>query len=1157
MRTLVVSAIFCLFQADGTVWGQAGSAQITGLVTDSSGSGVPAAQIVVTSEETLSKRETVSNQFGNYAIPLLPPGRYQINVRKDGFKPVSATGVRLDVAQVARMDFSLEVGQVTESVTVTTAAPLLEAGSATLSSVVANKQIVDLPLNGRNILSLMRLTPGVTPSLPNTQDDFFTNAHRFTMNGSRESTSEILLDGVSALVQSDHSGIYGTATLPSVDGVQEFRIQTNVYSSEYGRSGGGVVTMVSKSGSNEFHGSVFEFLRNSVMDANNFFANRSGIKLASVKRNEFGGSIGGPIWKNHTFFFGLYQGTRLSQAAFQSFTVPTLLERQGDFSDSKHSDGRLKVIFDPSTTRPNPDAPGRFVRTPFAGNLIPPDRLDPVALRTIAFYPQPNAAGRPFTRQDNFVAQGALTRPVDRFEAKIDHEFNPSRRIFSRYSYFTTDYMHSPNYWGNEAVPSDGIMYYHSHSGVIDYTESIGNRTVLNLRYGGTKFFAWRPTYGYGFDVTELGWPASIQQVSDASRFPLIQVQDYSSMGGSRGSTYRSANTTHVVDANLFRITGRHSTKFGVSFRTYLLNFFQLLHSPGTFNFSRTMTQGPDPYVASVTSGVGTASFLLGAGDSGEMNKNPQPALANHYFGFYVQNDTKWSRNLTINLGLRWELETGAKERYDRLTGIDPFVRNPLSDKVGRDIFGGYLYAGGTLGRRTIRDLEMSKFSPRVGLSYQLGSRTVLRTGYGIFFGVPPYAPSQYFSGAPYQSITPWVATLDSITPYRSFANPFPEGFNLPPGKDAGLLGGVGFHLRSGWPETLRTMYNQQWNFTVQRSIGSSTVWEVAYAGNKGTRLPIANNVLWRIPNMNQLRPELIRPENRLLDLVPNPFYGSIQGGILGQPVIQRGQLLRPFPQFDVVIPLVAGWANSNYHSLQSRFERRFSNGTSFTASYTWSKTISDSADGFWNDIANGEGQYLRDWYCRTCDRSLSSYDQPHRFVANFVYELPFGRGKWLGSGWNAFVDGVLGGWQVNGILTLASGRPLRILQAQETSRSFGGGQRPDSTGVNADLGDEKTIDRWFDTRQFTVAREYTFGNLARTHPNLRSDPTKTIDLSMFKSVNITERLNIQFRAEAFNLTNTPIFAPPNTTVGSGSFGAVTSQDNAPRQIQLGLKLLF
>jgi hypothetical protein len=822
---------------------------------------------------------------------------------------------------------------------------------------------------------------------------------------------------------------------------------------------------------------------------------------------------------------------------------------QGDFSNTRNANGSLRVIYDPFTTRDNPDQPGRSVRTPFPGNRIPASMFDPVAVKAMALYPTPNQAGFAFTNQNNVGIQKVPRSPTDKVDLKIDHNLNENRRMFVRYNRFKQDTA-AADFWDNGATPSDGIMYWGSHNVALDYTETIGAGTILNMRFGLSRFNAWRPAFSYGFDVTTLGLPQRLQDEAlrtGAPRIPRFDIQDYTSIGPNNGSTYVSDNTAYTAVANLTKIAGRHSMKYGGEWRTFTLGFAQFGSSPANFSFTRAMTQGPDPRVA--TGGDGFASFLLGTGTSGAATHRLKPANLSRYYALYAQDDVKWNSKLTVNVGLRWEIEGATTERYDQQTVMDPFIRNPLSDQVGLTLLGGYLFAGEdqSLGRRAIRGHE-HKFNPRIGIAYQLNEKTVIRTGYGIFYGVPKFAATDRWTGAPYASTTPWNATLDQITPTELLRNPFTQGFVPLSGRTQGLLSGVGFALNSAFADQMRTPYNQQWNFTIQRHLTNDTMMEVAYAGNKGTHNELAQG------DLGQLPPELLRPENRLLDLVPNPFFGLIDPiSPLGQRTVQRGRLLRgPYAHFTSVGPGSPAWGNTNYHALQARFERRFGGGTSLMASYTWSKSIADSSDGLWND---SQGT-LRNWYCRGCERSLSSYDIPHRLVFNFNYELPFGRGKSFGGSWHWLPNAILGGWQTNGILTLGSGQPLIFSQTTNNSFSFGGYQRPDSTGVNARI-DNRSIDRWYDTTQFTVAKDYTFGNLSRTHSTLRRDWTRNLDFSMFKNLWLKERFNFQFRAEAFNLTNTPLFGSPNNNVESGAFGTITAQDNPARQVQLGLKVLF
>jgi len=483
------------------------------------------------------------------------------------------------------------------------------------------------------------------------------------------------------------------------------------------------------------------------------------------------------------------------------------------------------------------------------------------------------------------------------------------------------------------------------------------------------------------------------------------------------------------------------------------------------------------------------------------------------------------------------------------LNPISNQVTNPFTGQTPWNLYGGYVFPGSgpdTLGRRTIRGVEI-KPNPRIGIAWSLNDKTVIRTGYGIFFGVPYAGATREFNGATFQTTTSWVASVDGVNPTNLISNPFPSGYLYPPGSSQGLLSVVGQSLSSAYPPTLKTLYNQQWNFSIQRSLASDMMVQVAYVGNKGTHLP------WSGGNMNMLQPNQLSSGNQLLNLVANPFYGNpnIASGPLAQPQIQYGRLLLPFPAWQTVSPDGIAIGNSEYESLQSSLTKRFANGVSIISSYTWSKLMTDIANGTW-----AGGSNVRNYYCVRCEHSPSTYDVPHRFTLSAVGELPFGKGKRFGSNWNAFVDAVLGGWQANGILTLASGQPLVFTTANNTSYTFGGGQHPDVVG-NPVLSSGKSIYQWFNPGAFAQPANFSSGNMSRTYTGVRTDWTRNLDFSLFKNFRITERFQLQFRAESFNLTNTPIFSAPGTSINGSNFGVITGQSNTPRNIQLGLKLLF
>lgn len=1131
---------------------QAFTGSISGIVSDPTGAVVTGVAITVTEIDRNVRFKSASNETGFYVVPSLPPGNYRVEAEASGFRRFTLGKLPLATQQKATVDITLALGPVTENVEVTGQAQMVEASTSTLSAVVENKRILDLPLNGRNIFQLTGLIPGVFYTSQLGGDDQSFRANQFSVNGGQPGNTEVLIDGVTATASDELSNMNSTSAVPSVEGIQEFRIQTNSFSAEYGRSGGGVVTMATKSGANTPHGSLFYFHRNSEFDANSFFANRSGQALRNFKRHQFGGSLGGPIYlpkvyngRNRSFFFFTYEGMRRVTPSFTQHTVPTDLERQGDFSQTFNPAGQIRVVYDPFTTRPDPQNPAKFIRDPFGGNRVPQSMMDPVALNAQKYYPAATAAGEPFTRQRNFVKMMSNKEPQDRFEMKIDHNLSDSRRVFGRYTLMNFKYG-KPNVWGNIADPyCCSIMNQRLQNAALDYTDSLNSSTVLNVRLGFSRPVGNRLPVSYGFQVRNLGLPEAIDRIANASVFPTIQIDDMTQMGPDAGDIYMSNRTTYMALANLSKVVGRQSLKFGYDMRFNFVNAGQLQRPVGLYSFSRSLTQGPDPRTPTQTGGVGYASFLLGVG-SGSISHEVSPAVANRYFAWYAQDDFKVTRKLTLNLGFRWDFETALTERYNRLTAVDPLARNPISDQVKMDLRGINKFAGSSLGRRNLRDIYKRAMNPRIGLAYELNAKTVIRSGYGIFFGIPAYSANYHYVG-PFSGSTSWQGTQpDGVTPKYRLSNPFADGFDLPtPEGVAAAWRGFG----SGWPEAMSPLYNQNWNFTIQRSLAKDLVWEIAYAGNKGTHIPIINfapNTLFR---------EQLAVGNELLKTVPNPFYGIIPAaaGSMAQSTVQYRQLLRPFPQFSGGIYMNPGWGNSNYHALETRLEKRFSNGFSWLVAYTWSKLLSTGQDGFWTTPWGD----IRDYHCLRCDYGLSDYDQPHRFVANFTYELPIGKGKLLGGTWNRLLDSLLGQWQVNGILTLSKGLPLRFKSSQNTSYANGGAQTPDSTGKNADLGSARNIEGWFDVAQFRDPAPFTFGNINRVHPNLRQDGAAIMDASMFKRFRFTERFQAELRGEAFNVSNSPVFSSPNTTLGSSSFGLVRGTQNSPRQMQLALKVLF
>lgn len=1152
--TSIVLGFMLLAQVDARA--QSFMASVSGIVNDPTGAVAPNVKITATDIARGVSFTATSNQDGVYVINNLIPSTYKVTAEAAGFQTYMVSQFPLEAKQEAGLNITLKLGTSAQTVEVSSQVQMVDPSNATLGGVVNNKAIVDLPIVNRNVLTLMAIEPGVQPSTQNNySSNFFTSAIRYSFNGGLESTSDFQQDGISILNQSDIPGIMGLTMLPSVDAVDEMRVQTNSYSASYGRSGGGITTMVTKSGTNAFHGTAFDFLRNNALNSNSFFSNRSGAKIAPLHENQFGGSLGGPIIKNKTFVFGVFERDINNAGAFGLFTVPTAAERAGDFSGALNAAGQLKTIYNPFSTTPDPNNAGQFLRTPFPGNVIPASLLDQVGTKAASYWPLPNLPGL----TNNLAKTAVSANPLEQITAKVDHNLSANKRAFVRYGYLY-NVAGSPNYFGNLADEGFGPMTVHAHNAALGYTQTLGAATVLELRAGINRFSALRPSNGLGFNLTTLGLPASTQAYllqGDVPEFPGIAVQGYSTLGNQSGPYYESHELDYIFSATLLRVIGKHTLTVGAEHRDYFLNFLQT--NPLLMNFGADFTQGPNPRTVAANAGDAVASMLLGTGDSGSAGYYARTANGNHYFAEFIQDDIKWTRKLTINAGFRLEQETGTTERYNRMAAINPYVLNPVSSQVTNpftgqtpwNLYGGYVFAGGgadSLNNHAIRGIEL-KPSPRLGIAYSLNDKTVIRTGYGIFYGVPYAGATREFTSGAFTTSTPWVASVDGVHPNTLASNPFSTGYFYPPGNSQGLLSAIGQSLSSANPSTIKTLYNQQWNFSIQRSLATNTLLQVAYVGNKGTHLAWSGG--GGATSMNQLAPQYSALGNQLLTLVNNPFYGIVTTGPLAQPQIQYGQLLRPFPLWQTVASDGIAIGNSEYNALQVSFTKRYTNGLSLIAGYTWSKLMTDISDGTWSTAGS-----IRSYYCVRCEHSNGAYDVPHRFTLSAVGELPFGKGKMFGSSWNRAVDTVLGGWQANGILTLASGIPLVFSTAANNSYTFGGGQHPDVVG-NPVLSTGKSIYQWFNTAAFAQPANFTSGNLSRTYTGVRADKARNLDFSLFKNFSLTERFKLQFRAEAFNLTNTPVFGAPGTAVNGVNFGVITGQSNVPRNLQLAFKLLF
>jgi hypothetical protein len=1113
--------------------GQSFTGRIVGTVTDSTGGLVGAAQIRATEVATNRVLATASNATGNYSFNELPRGEYQLEVSAPGFKNTVRRGIQLAIGQQARVDVQLEVGSVAESVEVVADASLLETVDSVLGKVVDNKRITELPLNTRNVFSLLYLTPGVTGSVSSTYST------GFAINGARNSMLDILVDGVST-AHPTVNGFSGNSTFPPVEAIAEFKVLGANYSAEFGRSNGGIVNVVYKSGTNTLHGSLFEFLRNSKLDANDFFNNRQGRPLGSFKRNQFGGMVNGPIKKDKTFFLASYEGLRERSSANTSTSVPTAEQRRGDFSQTRAANGSAVNIFNPFTTRAQGTG---FVRDPFPGNVVPASLMDPVAVNAMKYFPQPNTVVNAVTNLNNFFNVGARSFDQNQIDGRVDHNLTDKQRIFGRFSW-RENLDSPPMYFPEELTIAEGRVNQgvRQPSASIDYTNALTPTMVWTMRAGFSRSLFDYDNQGLGFKPSALGLPAAVDSVVDRQMFPRIGASGFVNLGGNdhRFSTFN----TYTLLSNLSKIAGNHSLKMGWEGRMIRVNVWEA-RSAGTFNFSQGFTQGPNPNTASATAGNSIASLLLGTGTTGNVliRNWKNVAAQSFYHAFYLQDDWRITKKLTLNIGLRYEVDLPRTERYNRFNWLDPYAVSPLSGQVPGmgELRGGVKFVGVDGNPRTQFNKDLNNFGPRFGLAYQVDSKTVVRAAYGHFFGPSRQAAQGTVGPFGFRVEYPWVTTTDGITPFNRLSNPYPEGFRDVPGAADGLLTQAGANLQAFLQDS-PSPWNMMWNFTLQRELPGAVLLESTYVGNRGLYLSRSGEGGMEL---NQLDPQYLALGSALNQRVPNPFFGIVNNGVHLSPTIARGQLLRPFPQFTNVQPLYDAGSNSIYHSWQNTFRRRFGNGFMFEGNYTWAKMM-DTGDSHQNtfDVA--------------ASRALSGQDIAHRFVTSVLYDLPVGKGRKIDTGESAFVNAILGGWQVNGIVTFQSGTPL-ALSANNTSGLFAARTQPNSTGISG----KKTgrvqdrLNSYFTQSAYAQPAAFTFGNLGRFLPDVRSDSVRNWDISMFKQFQLREKFTMQFRTEFFNAMNTVRFGAPNTSVTSNAFGTVTSQANAPRQIQFGLKLLW
>lgn len=1144
------------------LYGQQQTAELTGQVTDSSGAVIAGATVTVTNAARGIKIVSRTSATGEYVVPLLPPAEgYQIAVEKQGFKSAMRPGLTLQVAQVATVNIALQPGSVVENVVVTGAPPLLDSQTSSTGEVIPGRTIVNLPLNGRSSFRLVQLTPGVvfTGQAYGQFGDVPVNTNQdsnFSINGGSRKGNDILIDGVPA-----GAGFFNSITaIPNVDDTQEFKVQTDNLPAEYGRFSGGVINITTKAGTNDLHGTLFEFLRNSALDANDYFDKGAGVAIPPLRMNQYGLAVGGPVvlpkiynGKNRTFFFVDYQGTRRVQGTTFIGTVPTDLQRQGDFSQTFDAKGDLVTIYNPFSTQPDPNHPGQYIRTAFPNNKIPASMMDPVAKNIIKYYPEPNKKGAQYTNALNYLSNAPLTVLQNNGSVRIDKNVTDRYHFFGRVGWSYTQ-LTQPNTFGNVASGGNaavGTTSWHNWAAAFDNTITISPTTLLTINYGFARWYQARKTLSYGFDNSTLGFPASFVSLIRVPTFPNVTVAGYSPMAGN--SYLLNGNDTHSLLSSLTKIAGPHTLTIGTDIRLHRINFFNVNSPSGTFAFAIAGTQGPNPNVANIADGNAFASLLLGFGNSGSMPIGSGVALEDWYTAAYIQDDYRVRSNLTLNMGLRYEEESPYTDRHNDLNYFDPSVASPAANSQFPNLTGGLSFAGVNGNSSQVYRWNRLQFGPRFGFSYTPIANTVVRGGFGLVFA-PLEISDNTIGTVPnegYSSSTTWTRSIDGgLTPFNLLSNPYPQGLVQPTGNSLGAGTLLGQAL-TVWTRLPQTPQVEQWNFGVQRQLPSSILVDLTYVGTHGLHLTSTFNP-------NQLNPSYLSMGTALQAKVPNPFAPFVTVGALAQPTVARSQLLLPFPQFTGIAESNRTWGGSDYNSMQLKVNKRTTHGVSFLAVYSFSKLISNVSPP--ESPVDGTNPTPQNYYNLAAERSISEMNVPQSLIVNAVVQLPFGPGMSLFTGAHGLTAKLIGGWQVSGTLIEQTGFPL----VMAASIAGSGGNRPNVVaGVNPALSTSRPlpvkVKEWFNTAAFSQPAPFTYGDAPRVESAVHGPDLHNLDFSAMKETQFHDRFGVQFRADIFNLTNTPHFDVPNTTIADPTFGHLTSllSSPPPREVQFALRLTF
>ncbi len=1152
MRTTKNIFVFTLVTA--SLWAQTFLGGIRGTVSDKTGAVIAEAKVTVTDQGTGISRATISNTEGGYTFNALNPATYDILVEKPGFKKLEQKGLIVGTQGFLSTDLQMEIGNVSESVNVTADVDAVETTNASVGQSVDKRQLDDLPNMGRNpfyetVKISQNVTPGGDPKFNRMEDQ--SGSSQISIAGGPVTGNNYTLDGI-AITNSTNQAVI----VPIVEAVQEVKVQINTYDAEVGRTGGGTFNLYLKSGTNDFHAAAFgmQWLGGSI--ANNFFANAAGLPNVPQMWKNFGGSFGGPVLipkvyngHNKTFFWLATEGYRQNQTESSSIAVPTALEKIGDFSQSKYVNGTQQIIYDPSSTVQS--ASGTFTRTPFVGNKIPLSSMNPIGFNMASFFPTPNEA-TPYYGATNYASTPLQYDRAGQTTVKLDQEITKWWRASASYLHYGS---REPSYetWINDiATPGQSLLVRFVDATQANTTITPSPTWVIALRWGFNRYPNRTYQFTTGFDPTTLGFSQAYRSELPYLSFPSVSMSDLSSFGGGTQSytTYYSRS----FSGSASKYMGKHSIKFGGDYRAIHVHGTPS-QSSGSFSFNPSFTSA-NPNSTVLGTGASLASLLLGDPTSASVSTAEALDQLVNYYGVFIQDDFRATSKLTLNFGLRYEYETGVHSpSNDFIVGFDPTAVNPIQPSVpGIATMGVPEYAGQNGFPTAVTNQNHDKVGPRAGFAYALNSKTSIRGGYGLFWNPFSFGLTSsigYTQSTPYNNGLASVSNAGAI-PTGSLSNPFPGGPLPIVGNSLGEEVGIGQAISAFNPKSHSTRVHQ-YSFDIQRELPESFVLAVGYSGSVTHDLIQGTASI----NIDQLADQYLSLGTALKTSVPNPFYGTpFALSSLSSKTITKAQSLLPFPQYTSVTLTSNSYGHALYNSFYAKIQKRMGHGLTFLSTYVWSKNEDTSAAA--SNTYNGQSSSYQDNYNIGAAWALATINTPDRWTQAINYDLPFGRGrKWLAN--NKGLDYLIGGWAMNFETTMQTGFPLQVTQTNNNSVIGTSVQFPNATGTSPETSGslESRLYNYFNLAAFTQAPAYTYGNVSRTLP-MRGPGQAFTNASLFKTFTMKEKYHAQFRAEAYNITNTPLFYGPASSISNpATFGHITTQGNYPRIIQLGLRFNF